>query len=109
MGRFNRCMKITTLDKLAMGIIWKEIRKQAIKGSGIHIAPIIDQKGRMEIMADIERFGKRFGIGREIKDIKYKTYKDFRKEIKETIKVLTKTLLNTKNATKKELIKTRAL
>jgi len=70
---------------------WKEIKKQAIKGSGIHLAVQIFPSCKIHLVAGIDKFGRRFEAARDINNPK------------EDVKKITQQALETKKLTKKEL------
>lgn len=74
--------------------VWQEIKKQSIPNSGIHLSLQICPDGDIVVVADMERFNKRFAV---------LTLVD--KNIANGINRIIGYCINTKKAKKKDLIK----
>jgi len=74
--------------------IWKEIKKQSIPDSGIHLSIQIVPDGEIVVVADMDRFNKRFAVSCAID-----------KNIEHSINRIIGYCVNTKKARKKDLIR----
>lgn len=84
-------------EKAIIKECWKEIKKQAITGSGIHLSVQVLPDYSICVVVGIDKFGRRWETGKEISNPK----KD--------IEFLTKMGLRTKKLTKKEAKKLKLI
>ena len=99
-------MEGENLLQLLAKLVWKEIAKQSVKGSGIHLNFSIHPGGSLCIDGLIFKNGVVFAKAKELHpDWHYFTPKQIDKEIKESVKMIIEICTNTLNATDKELKK----
>lgn len=85
------------IDNKIVKEYWKEIKKQAIKGSGIHLAIQVLPDCKLYLTYEMDKFGMRFAESVEIHS------EDMRP--KDAVKIAIEKAIRTKKLTRKELIK----